>query len=113
MKKLILTIILIFFVAFSYAQKKENIKTVDLGSVVEVTVYYDSGQIMQHGFMTKDNKLHASWESYYEDGTKKCVANYDNGYKVGIWYYYYPDIVKRVTYEKNKVVKVEELEPEE
>jgi hypothetical protein len=106
--------ILIFFLLSSYfliAQNEDTIKMVNLGSLFEVTIYYDNGSIMQHGFLTPDNKLHASWESYYEDGTKKCVATYDKGVKTGIWYYYYNDNTKRVTYEDNKIVNVEELDP--
>ncbi|NND23787.1 MAG: nicotinic acid mononucleotide adenyltransferase [Acidimicrobiia bacterium] len=91
------------------SQTEDNMKMVNLGSLFEVTIYYDNGNIMQHGFLTPDNKLHASWESYYEDGSKKCVANYNKGVKTGIWYYYYKENTKRVTYEENKIVNVEEL----
>ncbi len=108
MKKFIL-IFFLFSSSFLNAQNEDTIKMVNLGSLFEVTIYYDSGSIMQHGFLTPDNKLHASWESYYEDGTKKCVATYDKGVKTGVWYYYYNDNTKRVTYEDNKIVNVEEL----
>ena len=106
--------ILIFFLFLSFtlnAQNEDTIKMVNLGSLFEVTIYYDNGNIMQHGFLTPDNKLHASWESYYEDGSKKCVATYDKGIKTGVWYYYYNDMTRRVTYADNKIVEVEELDP--
>src|SRR5210317_824675 len=111
MKKLLLTLAFLLSLTLVDAQTEDNIKMVQLGSLVEVTIYYDNGNIMQHGFMTNDNKLHASWESYYEDGRKKCVAHYDKGYKVGIWYYYFMDKTQRVTYDKNKIIKVEDLDP--
>jgi antitoxin component YwqK of YwqJK toxin-antitoxin module len=113
MKKFIVILATILFSSqFSKAQDEGTMKMVNLGSLFEVTIYYDSGNIMQHGFLTPENKLHASWESYYEDGTKKCVATYDNGVKTGIWYYYYKDNTKRVTYVDNKIVKVEDLDSE-
>ena len=111
MKKLFLSIVFLFSSYFLFSQTEDTIKTVKLGSLYEVTIYYDNGNIMQHGFLTEDNKLHASWESYYEDGSKKCVATYDKGVKTGIWYYYYKDKVKRVTYSENKIIEVEELQP--
>lgn len=113
MKKLIVILVTVLFSSqFSKAQDEDTMKLVNLGSLFEVTIYYDNGKIMQHGFLTSDNKLHASWESYYEDGTKKCVATYDKGVKTGIWYYYYKDNTKRVTYKNNKIVNVEDLDSE-
>ncbi len=111
MKKLILILSVFFAFNFIAAQEEDTIKMVNLGSLFEVTIYYDNGNIMQHGFLTPDNKLHASWESYYENGNKKCVATYDKGVKTGVWYYYYNDSTKRVTYEDDKIVNVEELDP--
>ena len=113
MKKLIVILATILFSSqFSKAQDEDTLKLVNLGSLFEVTIYYDNGKIMQHGFLTPDNKLHASWESYYEDGKKKCVATYDKGVKTGIWYYYYKDNTKRVTYKDDKIVNVEDLDSE-
>ncbi|MBT8393730.1 MAG: hypothetical protein KJN66_02665 [Bacteroidia bacterium] len=109
MKRLILILFVLLTSQFMMSQTEDNMKMVNLGSLFEVTIYYDNGNIMQHGFLTPDNKLHASWESYYEDGSKKCVANYNKGVKTGIWYYYYKENTKRVTYEENKIVNVEEL----
>ena len=64
---------------------------------------------MQHGFLTKENQLHASWESYYENGNRKCIATYDNGVKVGTWFYYYFDKRTKVVYDNNKIVEVEDI----
>lgn len=110
MKNLILLIAFMFSVQFLSAQTEDTVKMVKMGSMFEVTIYYDNGNIMQHGFLTDDNKLHGSWVSYYEDGTKKCVATYDKGEKTGIWDYYYNDKIRKVTYENDKIVKVEELD---
>ena len=77
-----------------------------------MTIYSSPGNPLQHGFLTKDNKLHASWESYNEDGSRKCVATYDNGVKVGIWYYWYSTKKTKVVYKNNKIISVEDLELE-
>ena len=110
MKKNYLLFAFLLLVALAYSQDDKNKKVVLVGDLFEVTIYYDNGTIMQHGFMTKDNKLHASWESYNPDGTKKCNAIYDKGVKIGTWYYWIGDKIKKVTYEKNRIIKVEEVE---
>lgn len=113
MKKLILIITLLLFFQFINAQGEDTMKMVKQGELTEVTIYYNNGNVMQHGYLTSDNKLHDTWESYYEDGTKKCDATYDKGEKVGTWFYYYiNDKTKKVSYESNKIVNVEEIDPE-
>ena len=109
MKKLF-TLIALFLLGISaQAQTKKNQKIEPIGDLFEVTIYYDNGQVMQHGFLTQENELHASWESYYENGNRKCIATYDHGVKVGTWFYYYYDKRTKVVYDNNKIVEVEEL----
>ncbi len=109
MRKIIFSLIFVFCATFSYSQDRKNQKIEPIGDLFEVTIFYDDGSVMQHGFLTKDNKLHASWESYYPNGNRKCVAFYDNGDKVGTWYYWFMDKKTKVVYDKNKIVKVEDL----
>lgn len=105
MKRFILILALVLSYHFAQAQTEDTIKMIKSGDLFEVTIYYDNGNVMQHGFLNADNKLQGSWTSYYEDGSKKCIATYDNGEKVGIWDYYYNDKVVKVTYENNKPIK--------
>ena len=109
MKKIIILIFFVITSHFTFSQETKNQKIEPIGDLLEVTIYYDDGTIMQHGFMTKDHKLHASWESYYANGNRKCIAIYDHGEKVGIWYYWFMDKKTKVVYENNKIVEVEEL----
>ena len=95
--------------ALVFSQERKNQKIEPIGDLFEVTIFYDDGSIMQHGFLTQDNKLHASWESYYPNGNRKCVAFYDKGEKVGTWYYWFMDKKTKVVYDNNKIVEVEEL----
>jgi hypothetical protein len=110
MKNFLILIAIFFFSVCSYGQ--ENIKkVVPVGDLYEVTIYYPNGNIMQHGFLNKEQKLHASWESYFQDGSRKCVASYDNGNKVGVWFYWKDGIKTMVTYKDNKIESVEEVDP--
>ncbi len=112
MKKIVISMFFVITCNFTFAQETKNQKIEPVGDLLEVTIYYDDGAIMQHGFMTNDHKLHASWESYYSNGNRKCVAIYDHGEKVGTWYYWFMDKKTKVVYEKNKIVEVEELDIE-
>jgi antitoxin component YwqK of YwqJK toxin-antitoxin module len=113
MKKLILTIFLIFTVFLGFSQKAELKKIESKGNLQQVTLFYENGTVMQQGFYTNDGKLHGCWESFFKNGSRQCVAFYDKGVKVGTWMYYSPHKRTKVIYEKNKIVSVEELEPEQ
>ena len=110
MKKIVFILVLFFCTTFAFSQNIATKKIEKVGSLFEVTIYYGNGNIMQHGFLTPENKLHAQWESYDEKGNKQCVATYENGVKIGIWYYYKDNQTTRVIYDKNKIVKVEKLD---
>lgn len=110
MNKIIYLISFFLFTSFIYSQEDKNRKVVPVGDMFEVTIYYDNGNIMQHGFLSKDLQLHASWESYYEDGRRKCYATYNEGAKVGIWYYWYDNKITKVEYENNSVISVEDFD---
>ncbi len=113
MKNLLLFFVLLFLSISTYSQTKYLPKTETKGNLQEITLYYENGTIMQHGFYTKEGKLHASWESYNADGTRKCLATYNNGVKVGVWTYWNKDKVTKITYENNKVLKIEEFDAKE
>jgi antitoxin component YwqK of YwqJK toxin-antitoxin module len=112
MKSLYSLLVVLFFTSIVHAQEDKIKKIVPVGNLFEVTIFYENGNVMQHGFLTKEDKLHASWESYNEDGTRQCVATYNNGDKVGVWFYYKGDKKTKVVYDDNKIISVEELLPE-
>jgi len=109
MKKIV-TLVLLALASISYAQntplKKINIK----GDITEVTLFYENGMVMQHGFYTKEGKLHASWESYNLDGSLKCYATYNNGVKVGVWTYWNENKITKVKYKDNKIINIIEVD---
>jgi len=110
--KNILLLALAFLTFNSYSQENELKKIEKKGDLQEVTLYYESGTIMQHGFYTEDGKLHASWESYNIDGSRKCYATYNFGVKVGIWTYWNNNKITKVEYDNNKIISVKEVDKE-
>lgn len=112
MKNIYVLFVFIFITSVTYSQNTKLPKTEKKGKLTEVTIYYDSGEIMQHGFYSKTGKLHGGWESYFEDGSRKCIAFYDYGVKVGTWTYWNNGEETKVVYDKNKVISVEKVNPE-
>jgi len=113
MKKLFLSIILLFSISFLFAQENIIQKEKAKNNLTEVTIYYENGSIMQHGFYNSQSELHGSWESYYSDGRKKCIATYHNGNKIGVWTYWNGNKITKVTYKNNKVVNIEVINENE
>ncbi|MFK5958350.1 MAG: hypothetical protein QM495_05685 [Lutibacter sp.] len=110
MKNILLLIAIIFLTLTSYSQENELMKIEKKGNLQEVTLYYENGAIMQHGFYTEDGKLHASWESYNIDGSRKCIATYNFGVKVGIWTYWNNNKITKVEYDNNKIISIKEVD---
>ena len=109
MKNLVLFITVLFFDISSYSQNTQLPKTETKGNLQEVTIYYENGAIMQHGFYTKEGKLHGSWESYNSDGSKKCFATYNYGLKVGVWTYWNMHKITKIEYDNDNILKIEEI----
>ncbi|MDV7186194.1 nicotinic acid mononucleotide adenyltransferase [Lutibacter sp. TH_r2] len=113
MKKIIILFIFFIIAITSYAQNT-SLKTIEeKGNLLEVKLYYDTGELMQFGFYTnKEKLLHGCWESFNKDGSRQCVAFYNKGIKVGTWMYYKGNEITRVVYENNKITSVEKMEHE-
>ncbi len=112
MKKTFFIATLLLFTSITFAQKTNLPKTEKKGKLTEVTLYYDNGKMMQHGFYAKSGKLHGGWESYNNDGTRKCVAFYNNGVKVGTWTYWDKGIKTNVVYNNNKIISIKKIDPD-
>ena len=110
MKNLVITFLLLFCTSFLYSQNNEILKSEKKGALTEVYLYYENGNIMQHGFYTKEGKLHASWESYNLDGTRKCIATYNQGVKVGTWTYFNENKITKIVYKNGKIESIEEID---
>ena len=109
MKRIAAALILILTATgLAFSQEKEPTfeKQDDL---VKATYFHDNGMIKEVGYF-KDQKLHDQWISYDVTGKISVVANYDNGLKEGKWYIVGEDTTKEITYEANKLIKVEEVQ---
>jgi len=109
MKTLFKLVVFFFCVtAFSQEQKVEYKKINK--DLIKATYYFadNSNIVEREGYFNKEGKLQDTWISYDLEGNKTAVANYNNGKKDGIWFYFKEDKLNIVTYKDNKLVNVEE-----
>ena len=98
MKKSMFILLACFISVVSLAQKERVLKLNKETNLIEVTYYHDNGVVSQTGTYTLDGKLQGQWLSYDTEGKKTVLANYDNGKKVGKWFYWTKETVKEVDY---------------
>lgn len=110
MKKNICILFAFFISMASFSQKERVLKLNIDANLIEVTYYHDNGVVSQTGTYTLDGKLQGEWLSFDADGNKIVLANYDNGNKVGKWFYWTKESVKEVDYSKNVIANLKELE---
>ncbi len=106
MKNILALLAIVLTTSLALAQDtKSNTYFLD-GDVIEATIYHDNGMIAQTGFYNKENKLTGEWVSYDLQGNKTAVAEYNNGEKVGTWYFFSKNSIKEVNYMNARVAKV-------
>lgn len=105
MKKIVVILIMLC-VTLTYAQTEKPTKSVKKADLTEVTYFDSKGNIQQIGTFNAKGKLHGEWVSFDTNGKKTSVGNYNNGKKVGKWFFWSSDILKEVDYLNSKVVKV-------
>lgn len=108
MKNYILILVVLLSTAVTIAQDTKP-KFEKQDDLVKATYFYEDGNVKQIGFFM-NNKLHGEWISYNTKGEKTTIAKYENGMKTGIWLVLNNGIVKEVTYDKNKIIEVKDLE---
>ncbi|WP_372757004.1 toxin-antitoxin system YwqK family antitoxin [Mariniflexile sp.] len=109
MKKLVLFFAFLITVS-SFGQQKRDLKLNKDTNLIEVVYYHDNGVVSQTGFYTTDGKLQGEWLSFSAEGKKTVSGNYDNGKKVGKWFYYIDETVKEVDYKDNVISSLKESE---
>lgn len=105
MKKAVVIIVMLC-VGFAYAQKERDLSLNTDKDLIEVVYYHDNGTISQTGYYTKEGKLHGEWFTYCKEGNKLVSAKYDNGKKVGKWFYWNNDTLTEVDYSDNSIANV-------
>ena len=76
------------------------------GDAIEATKYHDNGVISQTGLLNKEGKPNGDWVSYNRDGVKIAEAKYNNGEKVGTWFFWKDDTLTEVEYANSRVATV-------
>jgi antitoxin component YwqK of YwqJK toxin-antitoxin module len=94
----------------SFAQHERDLKLNENANLIDVTYYHDNGVVSQTGAYTLDGKLQGEWLSFDAQGEKLVSANYDNGKKVGKWFYWIDTTLKEVDYSENVIASVMEYE---
>ncbi len=106
MKNIITIFTLLLISSIALAQEgKKNTYFLD-GNLIEATIYHDNGMVAQTGSYNTQNKLEGEWVSYDRNGNKTAVAQYNNGEKVGTWYFFNSGDIKEVSYMDARVAKV-------
>jgi len=101
------TLLMVFLMSFTlFAQTENNlVKTEKQGDLEKVTIYYESGEVHQMGFIKKD-KLHGEWKSFDRDGNTITEANYSKGMKVGKWIFWNNGEKTEVNYKNSRIAGV-------
>lgn len=111
MKKIIMLIVLLIsFVSF--AQEQVNPQIEKVGNETKATYFHDNGAVKQQGFFNANGKLQGTWTSYDAQGNKLAIGNYDNGRKVGKWFFWSDDILREVDFVEFKIASVNEWKNE-
>ena len=107
MKKSVLFLFAFLITVLSFAQQKRDLKLNKDTNLIEVVYYHDNGVVSQTGTYTLDGKLQGVWLSFDTEGKKIVSANYDNGKKVGKWFYWNNGSLKEVDYSDNAIAGVQ------
>ena len=92
----------------SFAQQERKLELNKKTNLIDVIYYHDNGVISQIGSYTLDGELQGEWLCYDANGEKRVTANYDNGKKVGKWFFWTDKTLKEVDYTNNTIVAVNE-----
>ncbi len=106
MKNIFTLLAIVLITSASLAQNSKKNTYFSDGDIIEATIYHDNGIVAQTGFYNKENKLTGEWVSYDLNGNKTAVAQYNNGEKVGTWYFFSKDNIKEVSYMDARISKV-------
>lgn len=103
MKKSIIIIALLFsviVVAQKIAPKHEV-----AGNLVKSTYFFDNGKISQTGFY-KTGKVHGLWTSFDVNGNKTAMGNFENGAKIGKWFFWTNKNLSEVDFADSRIANI-------
>ena len=90
---------LIFILTFTFAglnaQQEQVVSQEE--NTPEIVIYGDNGNQLNEGYI-KNNKLHGYWAGYNKQDNTLSYGKYDQGEKVGKWYFWSEGNLRRVNY---------------
>ncbi|TRZ45921.1 toxin-antitoxin system YwqK family antitoxin [Robertkochia solimangrovi] len=103
---LMLVMMMVSFIAFSQDKENSPVYTIE-NNMVKATYFHDNGAVAQTGFYL-NGKPHGEWKAYDEQGKKVALGNYDEGQKVGKWFFWKNETLSEVNYEDSRIASVTE-----
>jgi antitoxin component YwqK of YwqJK toxin-antitoxin module len=103
MKKAIFILAVMFSVCMYPQGTEPTLEKV--GKMVKATYFHENGEIAQTGYLMK-GKLHGEWLMYDVNGKKLASGTYENGTRVGKWFFWEGDILREVDFTDNRIVNV-------
>ncbi len=95
---------LILILALSFAGLNASYSPEESVSPEEITqeiiIYGDNGNQINEGYI-KNNKLHGYWFGYNKEDNTLSFGKYDQGNKVGKWFFWSEGNLTRVNYNNN------------
>ena len=107
MKKIVVLVAVMVF-GISFAQENKKPIAEKKGDLTEVTYFYENGSVEQQGTFNALGKLHGTWTSFDVEGNKVSYGKYDNGRKVGKWFFWADDMLREVDFLDSRIVQVNE-----
>ena len=104
MRYIILTFALLLSVV-TVAQQEIKPKYEVEGDMVKATYYHDNGVIAQTGYYL-NGKLQGQWSAYDREGNKIAIGTYEQGEKVGKWFFWNARELNEVDYEDSRIAGV-------
>lgn len=82
-----------------------------VGDLVKSTYYNDNGTVSQEGFY-KNGKVHGEWIAYNASGKRLSIGNYNEGVKIGKWFFWNENTLSEVDYSDSRVAVVKNWKEE-
>lgn len=105
MKKLLIMALMLVSGTVTFAQNTKKPVFEKKGDLVKATYYHENGEVAQTGHFTSKGKLQGEWTSFDVNGKKTAIGTYENGKKVGKWFFWKGDSLQEVDYATSKNAK--------
>lgn len=98
-------ILLCMLVGITALGQEKVVQKTESKDELKVIYYHDNGLIQQEGFL-KNNKPNGQWIAYNKKGQKTAIAYYNEGNKIGKWFFWKEGKLTEIDYNENKIAAV-------